>query len=240
MTTIDWSNIEALNAAYTEKLQLTEPESEMLYQILYKLNMIPDKDNQFKNFIYDIEVIINNTKEDSIRLIEEYNREQFSNHKNIEIGIKAITDLLNFCLTEETLSDGPRKYNGSLVSYLTSNLNIMIISESKNNRDLSIYPNAERLEKTQESIYNFLVNNHNSVIMILGLNLIAIINLNDEYTLEFYKINSLEDKELLYSNSSNLLSELFKNYSENLFYNELINCYDNNVDIEILEIQKQR
>jgi len=240
MTTIDWSNIEVINAAYTEKLRLTEPESELLYQILYKLNMIPDKDNQFKNFIYDIDVIISNTKEDSIRLIEEYNRKQFSNHKNIEIGVKAITDLLNLCLTDEILTEGPRKYNGSLVSYLTSNLNSMIISESKNNRGLSIYPNEERIEKTQEHIDNILVNNHNCVVMTLGLSLLVVINLNNEYTIEFYKINSLEDKELLYSNSYNLLSELFKNSSENLFYNELINCYDNNVEITILEIQKQR
>ena len=69
---------------------------------------------------------------------------------------------------------------------------------------------------------------------------LLIVYLNDEYTIEFYKIKSLKDKELLYSNSSNLLSELFKNYSENLFYNELINCYDNDVEITILEIQKQR
>ena len=239
MTTYDWSNIEAINATYTEKLQLTEPESELLYQILYKLNMLPDTDNQFNNFIYDIEIIVDNTKEDSIRLIEQYNRTKFYNHKDLEAGIKLITGLLDFCLTEETLSDGPRKYNGSLVSYLTSNLNSMIISECKDNSDLSIYPNEERIEKTQECIYDFLVNNHNSVIMILGLNQMAFINLNNEYTLEFYKINSLEDKELLYSNSANLLSELFKKSSENLFYNELINSYDNDVNIQILEIQKE-
>ena len=132
-----------------------------------------------------------------------------------------------------------RKYNGSIIKYIEFNLNIFRVKDQQSKTpDLSVLPNTERLQKTKALVGNMLSYDNGHFVCIVfeePKNMLIHIKFHDEkYTLQICDVISITEVNPIYSMESTSLEILF--LEDQMLYKHLIECYNANIKIDIIEM----
>ena len=131
---------------FSKTYELSSQESQCLKEcLIYMKSTISE--NAIKSFLFDIVAVCIYGKIEGIKIIREYNLEEWKHKDNFEIYIERMNELLKIAFVDDVepkVTYTNRKYYGSIIKYIEFNTNMLKVETQQNTTpNLSILPNKE-------------------------------------------------------------------------------------------------